>query len=350
MPTTKRSIPAFDEKKYRKVFASIRKELQRSRAAIEATARFEILSSYWHIGKVLSAELDMGGPRNPHNHVFLKRLAADMGYSDTSFLYGAAKFFNYYPTLPDGRLSWSHYIVLITINDPRERRRVEAYCRARDFNCKQLRYHVKTHRAALQLSRLAESGKDHPVLAFERGSLYTYSLYAPPKEAPTEREGFLDLGFGIEHKVPVPRSYKRNSNCVVVVKDGARYHLRINSNKRDSRYFYSARVKRVIDGDTLIARIDLGFAMWIETTLRLRGIDAPERYTGLGRLVLNHVKSELSECPLVVARTYKTEKFGRYLADIFYMKGEPDPARVAQHGIFLNQDLLERHYANLYQG
>lgn len=40
---------------------------------------------------------------------------------------------------------------------------------------------------------------------------------------------------------------------------------------------YPARVLRVVDGDTFAARIPLWFGQEIETLVRLRGVDAPER-------------------------------------------------------------------------
>jgi micrococcal nuclease len=44
-------------------------------------------------------------------------------------------------------------------------------------------------------------------------------------------------------------------------------------------YKYSAKLIRVIDGDTVDALIDLGFSVWIKKRIRLYGIDAPETRT-----------------------------------------------------------------------
>ena len=42
-------------------------------------------------------------------------------------------------------------------------------------------------------------------------------------------------------------------------------------------YTYKANIVRVIDGDTVVADIDLGFDVWLRKEhLRLVGIDAPE--------------------------------------------------------------------------
>ena len=41
-------------------------------------------------------------------------------------------------------------------------------------------------------------------------------------------------------------------------------------------YNYRALLERVIDGDSCILRIDLGFRVWIHERFRLLGIDTPE--------------------------------------------------------------------------
>ena len=44
-------------------------------------------------------------------------------------------------------------------------------------------------------------------------------------------------------------------------------------------YEYNAIVERVVDGDTVDLRIDLGFSVWISERCRLIGIDTPEPRT-----------------------------------------------------------------------
>ena len=45
------------------------------------------------------------------------------------------------------------------------------------------------------------------------------------------------------------------------------------------QYIYNAEVVRVVDGDTVIANVDVGFDMWKRCNIRLHGIDAPETRT-----------------------------------------------------------------------
>ena len=44
-------------------------------------------------------------------------------------------------------------------------------------------------------------------------------------------------------------------------------------------YEYNAICTRVVDGDTIDARVDLGFSVWLDCRIRLEGIDAPETRT-----------------------------------------------------------------------
>ncbi len=106
---------------------------------------------------------------------------------------------------------------------------------------------------------------------------------------------------------------------------------------------------RVIDGDTIIARIDLGFRTHKTETFRLRGIDAPEVTCALGQKAKAWVTARLKPCAYLVIKSYKQEKFGRYLADVFYKKeaGE-DRERILKEGAFLNQQLLDEGLATPY--
>lgn len=93
---------------------------------------------------------------------------------------------------------------------------------------------------------------------------------------------------------------------------------------------YLAAVERIIDGDTLVARLDLGCHVSVVQPLRLLGINTPERKDKvawaaagkfLGSLCYGHEK--------LIVRTVKdsTEKYGRYLAVLF---AGDDPVSVNQ--------------------
>jgi micrococcal nuclease len=86
-----------------------------------------------------------------------------------------------------------------------------------------------------------------------------------------------------------------------------------------SMYQYNAYVKKIIDGDTFDAEIDLGFHTWSKQRFRLNGYSAPE-IRGLEKSIGVMAKAKLTELlpinKLILLTSTKTEKFGRWLADV----------------------------------
>jgi micrococcal nuclease len=85
-------------------------------------------------------------------------------------------------------------------------------------------------------------------------------------------------------------------------------------------YKYKAKVIRVIDGDTIECRVDLGFHVSCTQRFRLLDVDAPEvRGPEKGQgLIIKHKLRELIEGLEVEIESEKTGKFGRWLAHIRY--------------------------------
>ena len=88
-------------------------------------------------------------------------------------------------------------------------------------------------------------------------------------------------------------------------------------------YTYEAEVIRIIDGDTCVVSVDLGFRINYEIKLRLAGISAPEvrgpeRPEGLkSRDFLRSLI--LGKKVQIRTMKDKQEKYGRYLADIYLL-------------------------------
>ena len=118
--------------------------------------------------------------------------------------------------------------------------------------------------------------------------------------------------------------------------------------KTENMYLYSAIVEKVVDGDTLLLRIDLGFDVWVNQRIRLRAIDCPEASTPEGQKAKSYVEDQLKDCKTAVIQTFKRiDVYGRYVCDVFYLKGEADKELVAEKGNFLNQKLLDEGLAVL---
>lgn len=87
-------------------------------------------------------------------------------------------------------------------------------------------------------------------------------------------------------------------------------------------YLYSALVTNVVDGDTIDVEIDLGFYVVYKTRLRLNGIDTPEKNSKIPeeRILAAQATSFLRERILnkkVIIESFKKDKYGRFLADIY---------------------------------
>jgi micrococcal nuclease len=115
---------------------------------------------------------------------------------------------------------------------------------------------------------------------------------------------------------------------------------------------YHARVKQVVDGDTIVVDIDLGFDVVLSNQkVRFNGIDTPESRTTdkvekvFGLYSKEFVKKFIEKCEnYVIVRTYlsdSTEKFGRILGDIL------DPKHMDKS---LNETMIDEGLAVKYLG
>ncbi len=107
-------------------------------------------------------------------------------------------------------------------------------------------------------------------------------------------------------------------------------------------YRYAATCLRVVDADTLFCRVDLGFRTYIETPVRLLGVNAPEKNTQAGKAAIQWVKGWLQEKgkSLVIVSAHPGDygdKYGRWLASIYAGEGDDQ--------VCLNHDLLDAGHA-----
>lgn len=131
--------------------------------------------------------------------------------------------------------------------------------------------------------------------------------------------------------------------------------------KLQKLYTYSAQVLKVVDADTFDLDIDIGFRASMKPRVRLRGINCPEAGTKKGEKARAFVEDVLgagggsasiveaepprSRDTQVIIRSYKIGKFGRYIVDLWYLKGETDKEKILEKGRLLNQALLDEGLA-----
>ena len=122
-------------------------------------------------------------------------------------------------------------------------------------------------------------------------------------------------------------------------------------------YEYNAKVTEIVDGDTVVIDIDLGFdVVFTKQKVRLLGVDTPESRTSdkiekvFGVASKDYVKKFIEDCKdkNVIIRPHISddvdsngrEKFGRLLGEII----NPDTKKV------LNEELINHGYAVRYMG
>lgn len=126
-------------------------------------------------------------------------------------------------------------------------------------------------------------------------------------------------------------------------------------------YEYKATVKRIIDGDTLVLDIDLGFYMFMnETKIRLYGLDTPEMNSEDPLLRLQAIMAtrylfdNLQVGEKVVIKTVldKREKYGRLLATIIKKDGLNINEGLIQNKLAISyhnltrEEQIQKHYEN----
>jgi micrococcal nuclease len=118
--------------------------------------------------------------------------------------------------------------------------------------------------------------------------------------------------------------------------------------KQVKKHGYSAKLVRVVDGDTCDAMIDLGFNVWVKNRIRFYGVDTWESRTRdleekkLGLAAKAYVKDllENSDEGKFSIISHGTGKYGRVLGELF-VKG---------HDLSVNDLLKENGHAYEYFG
>ena len=118
--------------------------------------------------------------------------------------------------------------------------------------------------------------------------------------------------------------------------------------KKIEKHNYSAKVLRVVDGDTCDALIDLGFDTWVKKRIRFFGVDTWESRTrnleekkkGLAAKEYTKDLLENSDEGKFLLKSHGVGKYGRVLGELF-VKG---------HETSVNELLKENGHAYEYDG
>jgi len=118
--------------------------------------------------------------------------------------------------------------------------------------------------------------------------------------------------------------------------------------KKIEKHNYSAKLVRVVDGDTCDAMIDLGFDTWVKKRIRFMGVDTWESRTRnleekkKGLAAKAYVKDllENSDEGKFLLKSHGVGKYGRVLGELFVKGNEQS----------VNQLLIENGHAYEYEG
>jgi len=230
-------------------------------------------------------------------------------------------------------LSWSHYRALLAVNELEEREKLARTALQKKWPREVLRREIKKRKAAKQLT-LAPVPEGDPLTPI-KGKLDIYRIVAA-KAGPWQAKPVIDLGFSNYFRPSGNFPFHEgdivsSSPSLRVLKEAAEADL----------FTYRAWVLEVTDGDTLWVLIDLGFGFTTKQQLRLRGLDAPEITSRDGletkRFVERELRSSLrGSVPVIITGT-KSDKYDRYLTDVFYQTKSGEQ--------YLNNQLLQNHLA-----
>ena len=317
---------------------------------------WEKVETYWHVGNAIyGVETDPDRNR-AYGQRIVPKLASDLNLGETT-LWEIMRLRRGFPILYARKeLTWSHYRALLRLPNLEQRRFYEKAANDQGLSVSNLTALIKQDLHGITVSRPQALPDDEDPFAGQplrsrRGQLHTY--YIRERAKPGGSTHFLlDLGFHQRWRVdlygiPHPHdgmivcSRKHNgSPCGYAFRE-----LPVSSRKP---YAYVAEVDRIIDGDSLHVNIHCGLGHERLETLRLRAIDTRELNTTAGQRARQFVTDELDGLDFVVITTTRRDKYRRYLADLFYLRGESDPEVVLSKGTYLNRRLLEQRLAVRY--
>jgi len=376
------------------------------------------VETYWQTGKLLHEHILHFKERVDYGSQVIQKLAKDLGLGDT-LLYRTLRFYQAFPISAgrpksySGKLSWTHYRELMKVEDEGARFSFLERAAKSGWSGEQLadkiRLELRSHLTAAGSGK-AETTEPASKLMPKLGELYTYRLVKPLSAQSTGDSTLqIDLGFSTQRYLPVKEKGFREGQIVETVKDEeGNYTLKVSRRTEAVLWTYKAIVERVVDGDTMIVRIDLGFDIEERHYLRLRGIDCPElteaggpipektgrrssrdststlsagtipektgrrssrdststlsagtipEKTGqrssrdststlsAGKKAKTFVEKQIEKIPFVILTSTRSDKYGRYLADIFI----PPAGTVILNNVkdlaFLNQRLLDEGLA-----
>ena len=159
---------------YESLVSSISETLQEGRSNAARAVNSAVLTTYWQIGRFIVEYEQRGQERAEYGSELMTRLSRDLterhgtGFSKSN-VFAMRRLYQLYPKFQtlSGKLTWSHYIELLKIEDPLERGFYEHQCESEGWGIRELKRQMKSmlfQRVALSkdkqgVLRLAQEGQ-----------------------------------------------------------------------------------------------------------------------------------------------------------------------------------------------
>ena len=168
------SNPLAVNSEYQNLLQHVGETLENGRAKVVAAVNTAAVSTYWEIGRDIVEYEQGGNAKAEYGSELLRKLSRDLTdlYGSGFSMSNVAKMRKLYLTYPilqtaSAKLSWSHYVELLKIDDPLERSFYEKEAESEHWGVRELKRQMKSmlfHRLALstnreEVLRLAKEGE-----------------------------------------------------------------------------------------------------------------------------------------------------------------------------------------------
>lgn len=320
-----------------RTYAELRRGVEEVVFAGRARIEAAWLRTYHDTGRLIHEHLLLNRDRADHGAKVFVRLSADTGIS-RRVLYECVQLYRYFPIVrTSAQLTRSHYRLLCQVADRTQRESLLAQTTRHDWPVAELSARVRAANAIAH--RDSVNGSDHSpqtsapeILTPKRGTPGLHLIIDRGSDGLA-----VDLGFKLYRSLSPEQSRRLAKGDIVRLAADGSIHRAGDATKAEL-FTYTATIRRIIDGDTLVIALQIAPDIWLEEKLRLRGLDCPELSTPEGKAAKRFVEALVPGSREVILSTTKPDKYDRYLADVFI------PAAGAE--LFLNNSLLEHDHAD----
>ena len=315
-----------------RAYVRLRRDIEAVLIAGRAKVEAAWVGTYHETGRLIHEHVLKAKARADYGAKLYPRLSADLGVSTRS-LHECVQFYRLFPIVrPVAQLGWNNCRLLCQVGDEAARARLLAEMQRGDLPTVQLKERVRALNAATrQEDEAGPASAPAPLrlLRPRRGTPEVYRVVA--------RDDGLAVDVGFKLYAPLAPADARGLKAggLACWRDD-RFAPAPEATAADL-FTYRSKVRRVVDGDTLLVSVALPrYAM--DEKLRLRGVDCPELDTSAGKAAKRFVDGLFLDAREVVITTSKVDKYDRYLADVHVTTRDGEE-------IFLNNELLRQGHA-----